>query len=110
MVGLLVAKASIVTAPPSPSSPNLILPGARLPFARPIEILKDSTGVDAVASAGLPMTRSCTGSAPVAFGPVQLTAAAAGAKLIQSAPGAPITHRSSELVAPPLSGAPVTKG
>jgi len=48
-------------------------PGIAVPPASPITTLMDSAAESPLASAGLPMMSSCTGSAPVALGPVQLT-------------------------------------
>src|ERR1700722_17586834 len=107
MVGLRVAKLSIVTAAPSPSSTSLILRGAGVPFARPTDRVSDTAGDKLVAAAELPTIRICTGSMPRALGPVQLMELLVEAKSSWSLPSAPLTQKSSALVAPPLAGAPV---
>src|ERR1700704_2250248 len=100
----------MVTGAPLACTATLIRPGAVLADGRPICTFSVSWALLPPALAGLPMARTCTGSAPVAFAPVQteLVVTAPLGSMIVSVPLTPVTHRSIRLVAPPLAGAPVT--
>jgi hypothetical protein len=100
----------IMTGAPLACTATLIRPGAVLAGARPICTFSVSWALLPLALAGLPMMRTCTGSIPVAFAPVQVEPVLTLplSWMIVSVPLTPVTHRSIRLVAPPLPGAPVT--
>src|SRR5262249_14488347 len=107
-VGLCVPKAPKLLPAPSSATTTLISPGAALPFFRPMTRCTVWLVAGAELSlAGLPRISTCTASAPVVLGPVQVIALPSRPSTTLLA-GATVTHRSIWLVAPPLLGAPVT--